>query len=223
MIIKYSNIIRRSSNAVAMKLANFARLDPSLKERNVSGLTRGAKGEEKVWNEFHGNWNDLAFESEKLIAEYQNKTLEESTEIFIEDLPEGREKERVLRTRINQKFFRTSILTSYNSSCCISGLAIPEMLVSSHIIPWSVSVEHRLNPSNGLCLNSLHDSAFDKGFISISQDYKVIVSTEIEDLNSQESVTNFFLRFKNVPISLPKKFLPNPKFLQFHREEIFRK
>ena len=59
-------ILGRSNNSVAMKLANFARLDPVLKARNISGLTQGAKGEETVWNEFHNNWNDLAYESEQI-------------------------------------------------------------------------------------------------------------------------------------------------------------
>lgn len=222
-IIKYSQILGRSSSAVAMKLANFARLDPSLQARNVSGLTRGAKGEENVWNEFHGNWEFLAFESERLIARFRNQRLEESAGISTEDLPEGKEREQTIRARINQKFFRSAILSSYSQKCCISGLAIPELLVSSHIIPWSKNTEHRLNPSNGLCLNSIHDSAFDKGFISISKDYKILLSQQLEEATSDEAIKRFFTTYKNTTISLPHKFLPKPEFLEFHRDVIFRK
>lgn len=44
-----AKIINRSNSSVAMKLANFARLDPALKARNISGLTQGAKGEKIIW------------------------------------------------------------------------------------------------------------------------------------------------------------------------------
>ena len=46
-----AKIINRSNSSVAMKLANFARLDPALKARNISGLTQGAKGE-KIGNNY---------------------------------------------------------------------------------------------------------------------------------------------------------------------------
>lgn len=39
-------------NGVYMKLMNFRRLDPQYTSDGRKGLTRGAKGEEDVWNEF---------------------------------------------------------------------------------------------------------------------------------------------------------------------------
>ena len=156
-IIKYANIIGRSPSALGMKIGNFGRLDPELRMRGIVGLTNGSKLEEEVWDEFHGNWEKLAYESELLIAKFQNKTIEESVNIEIEDIPEGKERETIVKTRVNQSFFRSAILSSYNQRCCITGLSVPDFLVASHIVPWKKDEKNRLNPQNGVCLNSIHD------------------------------------------------------------------
>ncbi|WP_227658751.1 hypothetical protein [Flavobacterium haoranii] len=74
-IIKYANIIGRSPSALNMKVGNFGRLDPELKKQGIVGLGNGSKLDEIVWNEFNGNWENLAYESELLIAKFQNKKL----------------------------------------------------------------------------------------------------------------------------------------------------
>lgn len=67
--------------------------------------------------------------------------------------PERRTHEAVIRTRVNQSFFRAAVLAAYNVRCCVTGLSIPELLTASHIVPWSADVKNRTNPRNGLCLN----------------------------------------------------------------------
>ncbi len=216
-----AKIIGRSNGSVAMKLANFARLDPALKARDVSGLTQGAKGEEVVWAEFNGNWEELAWQSEKILASYKNEPIEVTTEIITDDLPsEGKEKEAVVKTRVNQSFFRKTILASYNYSCCITGISIQELLIASHIIPWSVNKESRMNPSNGLCLNSLHDKAFDKGLITVTPDYRIKLS-EVILHNRNTETSGFFLPYENKPIRLPQKFYPEKEFLKWHNKNVF--
>jgi len=220
IIIKYANIIGRSPSALNMKIGNFGRLDPELRKRGIVGLSNGSKLEEKTWNEFHGNWEELAYQSELLIAKFQNKTIEETLPENLKNIPEGIERNRLVKLRVNQNFFRSAILSSYNSKCCITSLSIPELLVASHIVPWSKDKSNRLNPRNGLCLNSIHDKAFDKGYISVSSDYRIIISNELKKY-SGESIKQFFLRYENEPILLPNKFYPNVEFLKYHKENIF--
>ncbi len=222
LIIKYANIIGRSPSALNMKIGNFGRLDPELKKLGITGLTNGSKLEEEVWNEFNNNWDDLAFESEKLIAKFQNKSIDEVQIIDTSQLPEGKDKLKRVRTRVNQSFFRSTILASYNSKCCITGLSISNFLVASHIKPWSKDKINRINPHNGLCLNSLHDKAFDKGFITVTPDYKIKISKILYDKN--DSITNkFFIEYDNKKIILPDRFLPSKEFLDYHYKEIFLK
>lgn len=219
-VIEYSKIIGRSPSALNMKIGNFGRLDPELKKQGITGLSHGSKLEEEVWDEFNGNWEKLAFESEELIAKLQDKKIEE---ISFEKFPDGKERETTVKARVNQSFFRSAILSSFNLKCCITGLSIPDFLVASHIKPWSIDKVNRINPHNGLCLNSIHDKAFDKGFITITTDFKVKVSKYFNDYSSDKSVNEFFIKYNNQEIAKPERFLPKPEFLDFHYQNIFIK
>ena len=221
-IIKYAHIIGRSPSALNMKVGNFGRLDPELKKQGIVGLTNGSKLDEAVWNEFYGNWDALAYKSELLIAKLQHKKLEESADIDLNDIPLGKDREQVVKTRINQSFFRSMVLSSYNQKCCITGLSIPNFLVASHIVPWKEDEKNRLNPQNGLCLNSIHDRAFDQGFITITTNYKVIVSKQFNYRADENAVKDLFLKYENQSIILPDKFLPSKEFLDYHNNNIFR-
>ncbi len=222
IIIKYANIIGRSPSALNMKVGNFGRLDPELKKQGIKGLVNGSKLEEDIWNEFNGNWEDLAFQSEQLIAQFQNKTIEETSLINIDDFPKGKDRERIVKTRVNQSFFRSTVLSSYNLKCCITGLSISDFLVASHIKPWAKDEKNRINPHNGLCLNSIHDKAFDKGFITITTDYKVLISSCLIK-NKEKIVDDFFLKYNKQKIILPDRFLPSKDFLDYHYQNIFKK
>ncbi|MFT5819638.1 MAG: putative restriction endonuclease [Crocinitomix sp.] len=219
-VIKYANIIGRSPSALNMKIGNIGRLDPELKKQGIIGLSNGSKMEEEVWSEFNGNWSKLVFESEELIAKFLKKKIHEPE---FENFPVGRDIETTIKTRVNQSFFRSAILSSYNSKCCITGLSIPDFLVASHIKPWSKDKDNRTNPHNGLCLNSIHDKAFDKGFITVTPDFKVIVSKYFDNYSKEKPVNDFFLKFNNRRIIKPQRFLPEKKFLDYHYQTIFIK
>lgn len=211
-VIKYANIIGRSPSALNMKIGNLGRLDPELKKKGITGLVNGSKLEEIIWDEFHGNWDDLAFESEKIIVEFQGKNLEK--EFNIEKFPKGLDKVRLVKTRVNQSFFRSSVLSAYNLTCCITGIQIPELLIASHIIPWKENIE-RTNPKNGLCLNNLHDKAFDKGLISIDTNFNISVSKYLIEYEKEKEEI-FFSHYNNKKIHLPDKFFPKKEFLENH-------
>ena len=221
-------LIGRTPSSVGMKMGNLGSFDPELMRRGVVGLQNASKLDEEVWNEFHGDWERLAFESETLIANLQHKPVEDvpsddTPTIRLEDLPLGKERETVIKARVNQYFFRSAILSSYNSKCCITGLNIASLLVASHIKPWSKDKENRTNPRNGLCLNSLHDKAFDTGLITITPEYKVKVSASIIDLVESDTLKRFFFDFQGKAIALPERFTPDPVFLEYHQYMVFKK
>ncbi len=222
-IIRISKIIGRTPNSVKMKIGNFGSFDPELKKRGIVGLGNTSKLDEIVWNEFNNDWNNLAYESELLIAKLSNQPLENISEINTADIPIGKERETIIKSRINQNFFRRVVLSSYNNKCCITGLTISELLVASHIIPWSVDEKNRLNPSNGLCLNYLHDKAFDSGLITITSEFKTKVSKNIYKTKNDKAIETMFEKYDNIKIILPEKFLPGKEFLDYHSREIFEK
>jgi putative restriction endonuclease len=134
---------------------------------------------------------------------------------------EGKETERIVKTRVNQSFFRSTLLASYNNKCCITGISNPEFLIASHIVPWSIDSKNRLNPRNGILVNALHDKAFEFGFITINEDYKVIVCNDL--LRKKDDINvNYFHKYHNQELILPSRFLPDVEFLKYHNHEKFR-
>lgn len=222
-IIALAKAIGRTPSAVSWKLANFASLDPSLKDRQIEGASHGGKGDIAVWNEFHGNWEKLASESERLWAKMTGQTIEKIADILEKDLPkEGKEREGIVRLRVNQHFFRTAVLAAYQYRCCVTGLAVPELLNASHIDPWSNHPKVRMNPRNGLALNALHDRAFDRGLMTITTDFNVKVSSKLRDLPKHNALDDLILRYDGKPISLPSRFAPEIEFLSYHNKKIFQ-
>ena len=219
-IIELAEILGRSVGAVSYRLANFARLDPTLQSRGIRGMVHGAKGEEEVWQEFAADGEKLAYESEKLLAERTGRPLEEVAEIDESELPaEGLDRERLVKTRVNQHFFRAAVLAAYNFRCCVSGLAVQPLLVASHIVPWSLDAKNRMSPRNGLCLNALHDRAFDRGLMTVTADFKVQISVALEPTTkADEEPLDWLRRFDGAPLALPKKFPPDAALLASHRK-----
>lgn len=222
-IISLAKILGRTPSAVSWKLANFARLDPSLQNRNIAGASHGSKLDVEVWEEFNHDWEKLGFESEKLLAERIGKRVEVVTDIETFDLPKaGKERDAVVKVRVNQSFFRKAVLAAYDFKCCVTGLGIPELLNASHIIPWSKDEINRVNPRNGLCLNAIHDRAFDRGLLTITPEFKIKISKSIKRNIVDSAVQDFLLRYDGSEIKLPTRFLPDTKFLKYHNKNVFR-
>lgn len=216
-IIKLSELIDRSANAVSYKLVNFASLDPSLQARGIKGAYNTSKLDKEIWDEFYNNWDTLPFESELLRAKYENTTIEKINEIPENELPkEGKTRTQVILARVNQSFFRRAVLAAYNNTCCITGINLPELLVAGHIRPWHFDKINRLNPHNGIAINGLHDKAFENGLMTITSDYKICISPVLKDLAKKENVIDYFFTYHNKPIIRPSKFLPNIEFLEYH-------
>lgn len=220
VIIKLANAIGRTPSAVAWKLVNFASLDPSLTKRGIKGASNASKLDKEIFNEFTQHWEELAYESEKLLANFFDEEIEEK--FNNEDTIQGRDAVYLTKVRVNQSFFRATILSSYDYKCCLTGIQIPNLLVASHIIPWSKNKKNRLNPNNGICLNNLHDKAFDTGLITFGLDFELILSSEIK-INKTKPIKDYFLDLENKKIELPNKFLPSQECLEYHRNRIFRK
>jgi len=221
-IIEIAQKLERTPSAVSMKMCNFARFDPQLQKRRVKGLVHGSKQDKQIWDEFIGDWENLAIESEKILSQLNYKF--EKEKYSQRDLYKGineTEVKRNVKVRIVQSFFRDAVLASYDFSCAICRLAVPEMLNASHIIPWSKNKARRVDPRNGMCLCVLHDRAFDRGLISVDKNYCVLIS---EKLKSKGKCQLFEVAFKEIRakrIKMPSRFFPDQIALEYHRQEIF--
>lgn len=216
-IIKYAALIRRTPSALAMKLSNIASVDPAFLETGRSGLKAASNLDRALWQEMQQDWPAFVISMAQAEAGFNNSQLD-STHNPKEPMVTSKLSE--VQLRVGQGFFRNAVLSAYDFRCCISGLANPRLLVASHIVPWRSDKHNRLNPRNGLALSVLHDKAFDLGLITISEDYRVIVSTKYKP-TTDPFFDETILRFDGQSILLPEKFLPAPEFLTFHREQIF--
>lgn len=218
-VVKYAEILGRSPSSLNMKIGNFGRLDPSLQSKGITGLAHGAKMEEVVWREFVDDPEKLAFESERLIAEFSGKNLEESSGIDTADLPKGEERVAVVKQRVNQALFRSTVMSSYNYTCCISGVAEPKLLEACHILGWAKSEQNRMNPQNGLCMNSLFHKAYDNYLLAVSPDLEVKISEALLYCAREEKFRSYLAALEGGKISTPDKFLPKREFLEEHYAE----
>jgi putative restriction endonuclease len=222
-VIELSGILGRSPGAVAYKLVNFVSLDPAHKEKGRKGAVNVGKLDIEVFNEFRNNWEDLLFESERVLAEKQNFTIEEKYKDIFETTKDkqGEERVRLVKTRVNQDLFRKIILTNFDYKCAITSISIPELLIASHIKPWSKDKNERLNPSNGISLSATFDKAFDKGLITIDDNFRVIASSYVKKYAKNQFYKDIFEPYENKEILLPRKVSIGLDFIKYHNDNIF--
>ncbi|MCD0474436.1 HNH endonuclease [Flavobacterium sp. EDS] len=220
---KLAEILGRTPSSIGMRLGNFASVDPFHINRGIVGLKNGIRQTQPIWDEFFNNQEELVFQSEKILAEKENTTIESKFEDILSDIKDlkGEDVVREVRTRVNQSVFRKMVLSNYNNKCAITGIDIPELLLASHIIPWSKNEEHRLNPENGICFSALYDKAFDKGLIGINTNHEIVFSNAIKKKRETEFYQAYFSPIENQKINIAQKYLPRKEFLEYHLDTIF--
>ena len=221
-VISLARLIGRTSASVARKLGNFGSFDPELKKQKISGLEHASKLDKDIWDDFHKDWNRLVLEARQLKEEFGFDVDEKEEKDIDIALPKGAsEKEVIQKTRVHQSFFREAILSSYENMCCITGLKITECLVASHIIPWSVSEQHRTDPRNGLCLSATFDRLFDRGLITITNKLDVILSSRIRNTGDKR-IEEIICQYHEKPMIRPLRFFPTVSHLEWHHKNVFQ-
>ena len=223
-IIQYATLMGRTPSSLAMKLTNIASLDPAITSTGRVGLKGASNADRAMWLEMKTDWLAFSEQMNAAVSLLADPLQAEWLDVR-EQQPmnyQGMSKESVTQIRLGQSYFRAAVLSAYNNRCCISGLAVPNLLIASHIVPWSQDIHNRLNPSNGLALSALHDKAFDLGLLTIDESYRVVVSSKIDHTNDY-FFDSSIKSFHGKSIFLPDKFSPQAEFLAMHRETIFEK
>jgi hypothetical protein len=211
-IIDLAVRLGRTPSSVAMKMANLASIDETLDRK---GLKHATNRDREAFARYFQRLSQQAgilpnseLDRERPVGAGENAQAEYEppTGAGI-DLP-------VIGTvRQGQQLFREIVLTSYDHRCAITGIRQPGLLVAGHIRSWASDSENRMNPRNGICLNRLHDRAFEAGMIAIAEDGHILYSKRLaesdrEKLSNMSPTGNF---------SAPKRFAPDPQFLLEHR------
>jgi len=221
MIVAVAERMGRTPSSLSMKMCNFASLDPVHRARGIKGLRNASRADRAIWEEFNSDWNEATNAAASAILSLPMGTAGAATAPRIPQIETDRIVQAVART--GQGFFRQAVLSSYRNACCVTGLAVPDLLVASHIVPWKANREQRLNPQNGLCLSNLHDKAFDRGLISFDQGFRLLVGEALhKEARRRAFAEANFLAYEGRRITFPERFSPDPELLRYHRERIFQ-
>ena len=124
----------------------------------------------------------------------------------------------IVKRRVGQGLFRELLIAKYGCECSVSGIKTIELLIASHIVPWSESTaDQKTDPDNGLLLSVTWDALFDKGFVSFDDDGNLMRSEQLnDDTVSRLGVTT--------AVNLRKELLTvgRRKYLAKHREKKFK-
>ena len=132
-------------------------------------------------------------------------------------LPRTTEAERLVVQRVGQDIFRAGLLEYWEGKCCVTGLAVPELLRASHIKPWAdcASDSERLDVFNGLLLAPNLDAAFDRGFITFADNGGMVVSNRLAPSDRE-------LLGLNLEQQIGKLTEKHRQYLVWHRQQVFR-
>lgn len=229
-IQKLASILGRTNSSVAMKLANFASLDPKITESGRKGLQGASALDRIVWAQFSEDWTAQIEASERVwdkkeadetdSGETDSRVRDSAASFTFKPFDGPSAALASVTRRVGQNFFRRAVLANFENTCCITGIAEPTLLTASHIIPWSVDVKNRHNPANGLCLSATFDRAFDRGLVAIDSTLRVMVSKSLLQ-HASVKTRDFFAPFRGAAIRQSTRFDPDENFLKWHRDSIY--
>ncbi|MEK6495258.1 MrcB family domain-containing protein [Myroides odoratimimus] len=172
-----------------------------------------------VYNDLVSKYNVQYTSIEEYNADYINqnkqaKELEELEQIKNNKELSVTEKDRLVKSRLGQGFFRSELI-KLNKQCAISGCINTNLLIASHIKPWRVcNNKERIDPYNGLLLLPTFDKLFDQGFISFNNNGEIIISDQILGYHELLGLTT------KVKISVNQN---QHKYLDYHRKNVLKK
>lgn len=227
-IIDLAHALDRTPSSIAMKLANFASLDPKIIDTGRTGLSGASSLDREIWNAFHNDWTRLISEAAKTqgpippddIRENNEQVRDKSADFIFETYAGTGTSSAVVEQRLGQNFFRRAVIANYDEKCCVTGIADVRLLNASHIVPWAIDRSNRHNPRNGLCLSATFDRAFDRGLMCIDLHGRTRFSSSLLQSSNKETRL-FFGQYEGKEISLARRMQPDPIFLQWHQDNCF--
>lgn len=128
--------------------------------------------------------------------------------------PNVTERKGLVTSRVGQGAYRKRIIHRWEYKCAVTGFNKLDILIASHIVPWSNSNDHeRLDVDNGILLSPVFDALFDKHLISFENNGKIILSDEIDNLSYRKIGVTGTEKIKNLSHH-------NLKYLERHRSVI---
>ena len=131
------------------------------------------------------------------------------------NIPTITERKGLVTTRIGQGAYRKSIVYRWDGKCAVTGFDKLDILIASHIVPWSESSnDERININNGILLSPAYDALFDRHLISFEPSGKIILSENIETQAYEKIGVTGMEAIKNLSVD-------NHPYLDKHRQRFY--
>jgi len=128
------------------------------------------------------------------------------------------EKQMIIHARVGQGKYRANLLEKYENQCIVTGIDKAQLLIASHIKPWSVCDNaERIDTENGLLLCPNIDRLFDYGLLTFCDNGKVEISSFVGEANIKRMHLDTDLI---VDLRATKRLL---LYLEYHRDVLFVK
>ncbi|MDH5386367.1 MAG: HNH endonuclease [Candidatus Aminicenantes bacterium] len=123
-------------------------------------------------------------------------------------------REATVFARVGHNVVRRVVLKNYDHQCALCDIKGDDLLIASHISPWSKDRKNRGNPSNILCLCSAHDALFERGKLRINPECKVEFTDEIVSSSLNSDMLRAIIKNTNETLRPPFKSPPAPEMLK---------
>jgi putative restriction endonuclease len=121
--------------------------------------------------------------------------------------------------RLGQGSFRIMVTDAYGRRCAVTNERTLPALDATHIKPYAENGPH--NVRNGILFRSDVHKLFDIGYVTVSEDYRFVVSRRIKE--EYENGRDYYaLQGKNILLPSDKLSWPDQTFIQWHHANVFR-
>lgn len=225
---KHGSFIPRTiSSFVGLREAiELAEMDKALFDFLLNPISREVIKAELLNHYFPDTKDRLTNSQNDFVNQLKNQVLNNDRLTYAERIAELRSKMQVSdfeeEIYVRNGIFKREIPKLYNYTCAISGLRIEatinaQLVDACHIKPFSISQDDTVG--NGFSLTPTLHRAFDRGLITIDEDYLVRISKSIVENDSVYSLKQF--EGKEILLPLEKRFYPLQENLGWHRGECF--
>jgi putative restriction endonuclease len=151
-----------------------------------------------------------------------NSSFQEDTSLV--DYDDISPKYSLRKTLIRNAFFRKAIVSIYEYKCAFCGIKVNKSISQNivdgaHIKPFAQFYDSRIHNGIALCKN--HHWAFDRGWFTVDNKYKIIVSSEIEEVSPHTRPMKDFHGEKLI-LPIAEEYFPDIEALEWHSQNIFQ-
>jgi putative restriction endonuclease len=213
----------KSLSALKDSLA-FAQMDKQLFALLMDPISREVVKKELLEFYFPETKDQLLNRENAFVTQLEDQVLNEDRDTYAKRVEELRSKMKVddfeEEVYVRSVIFKREIPKIYNYTCAISGLRIEatinaQLVDACHIVPFAESKDDTVG--NGFSLTPTLHRAFDRGLITINDDYVVRVSPGVTEVDSAYALKQFEGKQMNLPAK--QQHFPLQENFEWHRRE----